>query len=120
MSEQTHAIPTRGSKNQGEKKKFDLTGRYRVREGYHVAHGLRNDSEGHIGHHARSAPGEIIDLSHEDALAIIRSTQSAKNPVTGRAHGPAIETEEVYNARIESERQNEEFMKQLIENNPLL
>lgn len=101
-------------------KKFDLSGRYRVREGFSVAHGARNDSEGHVGHHARAVAGDIVHLSHEDALVVIRHTQSQRDPATGRAHGPAIETEEVYNARIEAERQNAEFMKQLIGVDPVL
>jgi len=99
------------------KKKFDLSGKYRVREGYSIAHGARVDGADTIGHHPRALPGEVVELSHEDAAIIIRNTKDQKDPVTGRPHGPAIETEDAYNSRIEAEMAHNEFLRQLTESN---
>lgn len=99
---------------QEEPKKFNLAGKYRVREGYSVAHGSRHgDTEHSVGHHARAKAGELVYLSHEDAVSIIKQTKDQKDPGTGRPNGPAIETEAVYNQRQAAENERLEFEKNL-------
>lgn len=126
MTMSSENIPSRSQKvaeakaADGAKKKFDLSGKYRVREGYKVAYGSRKDDSNTVGHHPVGVPGEIIELTHEEAMSTIKLTTGQKNPETGRMHGPAIETEEAYNARLEAERTQEEFLKQLTELNPVL
>lgn len=94
------------------KKKLDLAGAYRVRDGYHVTYG---DVDAN-GRHATAAGGSIVNLTHEEALSVIRLTKDQKDG-EGRVNGPAIETEVAYNARIEAQRQHDEFMKSLSDAN---
>lgn len=91
-----------------------LAGRYRVREGYKVGHG-EHDKE---GRHGLAHAGEIVELTHEEALSVIRLTKDQKD-AEGRSNGPAIETEAAYNARIAAQREHEEFLKALSDSNNL-
>lgn len=96
-----------------EQKKFNLAGRYRVREGYHVAHGALDDN----GRHTTSPGGAIVTLTHEEALSVIKLTKDQKD-ADGRPN-VAIESEGTYKARLEAIRQHEEFLKALADSNPL-
>lgn len=89
-----------------------LAGRYRVREGYKVSHG-DVDAD---GRHKISSAGSIIELSHDEALSVIRLTKDQKD-ADGRPNGPAIETEDAYNARIEAKRAHDEFLQSLSDAN---
>jgi len=95
-------------------KKLNLAGAYRVRDGYHVTYGDLDAN----GRHATGGPGTIVTLTHDEALSIIRATKDQKDG-EGKSNGPAIETEVAYNARIEAQRQHDEFMKSLAEANNL-
>ena len=99
------------AKTEEAAKKFDLAGRYRVREGYHVAHGDLDNN----GRHSLAAGGAIVMLTHDEALSVIRLTKDQKD-ADGRPN-VAIETEESYKSRLESQRQHEEFLKALTESN---
>jgi len=97
--------------------KLNLAGHYRVREGYSVAHGARVGDEEHtIGRHGHAQPGEIVYLTHEEALSVIRLTKDQRMP-DGRPNGPAIETEEAYQARQDAELKRQEFEKLLADMN---
>lgn len=89
-----------------------LEGRYRVRDGYHLSHG-GVDAD---GRHKISKGGTIVELSHEEALSVIKLTKDQKD-AEGRPNGPAIETEEAYNSRMEAQRTHEEFLKSLSDAN---
>lgn len=102
------AVPTKAAQ-----KKFDLAGRYRVREGYHVAHGALDDN----GRHTTSPGGSIVHLTHEEALSVIKLTKDQKD-ADGRPN-VAIESEATYMARLEAIRQHEEFLKALSDNNAI-
>jgi hypothetical protein len=91
-----------------------LAGRYRVREGYIVSHGNVDEN----GKHKHSRGGEVVELTHEEALSVIRLTKDQKD-LEGRPNGPAIETEDAYNARVEAQRQHDEFLKSLSDMNSL-
>lgn len=98
-------------KNAEAAKKFDLAGRYRVREGYHVAHG---DLDGN-GRHSLASGGQVIRLTHDEALSVIRLTKDQKD--AAGLPNVAIETEVSYKARLDAQRQHEEFLKALTESN---
>lgn len=106
-------IPSRSQVKTEKKALGNLGGKYRVREGYSVAYGPRKDLDGHVGHHAHALAGEEVELSHDEAVSVIKLTKDQKDPATGRANGPAIETVASYEARMEAERANAEFMKEL-------
>lgn len=89
-----------------------LAGRYRVRDGYTLGYG-ELDAQ---GRHPVAAGGEVVELTHEEALSAIRLTKDQKN-ADGSTNGPAIETEAAYNARITAKAEHEKFMKQLEESN---
>ena len=90
----------------------NFAGRYRVREGYSIAHGKRTD-EGNkdsktVGPHNLALPGDVVELTHEDAKSIIKFTLEARDH-EGRRIGPAIETEEMFEQRHAAEAQAEAF-----------
>lgn len=100
-------------------KTFDLSGRYRVREGYSLAHGPRvGDDANTVGKHGHAKAGELVLMTHEEALTVIRLTKDQKDNA-GRPNGPAIEREAEYQHRMEVERQRAEFEKQLMQMNNL-
>lgn len=108
-------IPTRKQLAESAEEKpavRSLAGKYRVREGYHIAHGAHNAE----GKHGLAKGGEIVDLSHDEALSVIKLTKDQKNN-DGTPNGPAIETEAAYNARVDAQRAHDEFMKSLSEAN---
>lgn len=106
-------------------RRTSLAGRYRVREGYTVAHPdgkldmstgeytLKESRDGSIRRHATASPGEVVELSHEDAVSVIRHTKDQRDPKTGRANGPAIETETAYLARTAAEAEHARFMAEV-------
>lgn len=108
-----------------QKLRTSLAGRYRVREGYTVAHPdgkldmktgqytLNTPKDGSIPRHATAQPGEVVELSHEDAVSVIRHTKDQRDPKTGRPNGPAIETETAYLARTASEAEHARFMAEV-------
>lgn len=108
-----------------EKRRTSLAGRYRVREGYTVAHPngtldmktgvytLDPPKDGSIPRHAVAQPGEVVELSHEDAVSVIRNTKDQRDPKTGRANGPAIETETAYLSRTAAEAEHARFMAEV-------
>lgn len=115
MTQKSDNIPTRKQLNEtsdAEKPARSLAGKYRVRDGYNIAHGA-HDQE---GRHSIAKGGEIVDLSHDEALSVIKLTKDQKN-ADGTANGPAIETEASYNARVAAQREHEEFMKSLSDQN---
>ncbi len=108
-----------------EKRRTSLAGRYRVREGYTVAHPgapldmktgqyvFPESKDNAIRNHATAHPGEVVELSHEDAVSVIRHTKDQRDPKTGRANGPAIETETAYLARTAAETEHARFMAEV-------
>lgn len=108
-----------------EKRRTSLAGRYRVREGYTVAHPggvldmktgqytIEEPKDGTIRRHAVAQPGEVVELSHEDAVSVIRHTKDQRDPKSGRANGPAIETETAYLARTAAEAEHARFMAEV-------
>lgn len=106
-------------------RRTSLAGRYRVREGYTVAHPngkldfatgqymLTDPKDGSVQRHATAKPGEIVELSHDDAVSVIRHTKDQRHPVTGRANGPAIETETAYLSRTAAEAEHARFMAEV-------
>lgn len=95
--------------------KKDFSGRYRVREGYLIPHGNFDAS----GSRHIAKGGDIIHMTHDEALSTIRLTMHQKD-ANGKPNGPAIETESAYVARVEAQRQADEFARMLNEHNPLL
>ncbi len=122
------SIPTRSANKASTLKEpvkggVSLAGVYRVREGYTVAYGLREGDvdKAVVGEHKIAKAGEMVELTHEEALSAIKTTINAKKP-DGKPHGPAIETEEQYQSRIKAEEAHKEFLRNITEasGNPLL
>jgi hypothetical protein len=74
---------------------------------------LNTPKDGSIPRHATASPGEVVELSHEDAVSIIRHTKDQRDPKTGRPNGPAIETETAYLARTAAEAEHARFMAEV-------